>query len=55
MDGLFFVIMCNFLVVMMVYKYWDFIIKEDLEFLVGMRMNNWEVKELMGFLFEDDL
>ncbi|KOS21003.1 Chitin synthase export chaperone [Escovopsis weberi] len=27
--------------------YWDSITKEDLEFSVGTRMNNWEVKELL--------
>jgi len=32
---------------MMVYKYWDSITREDLEFSVGTRMNNWEVKELL--------
>ncbi|KAI1338278.1 chitin synthase export chaperone [Xylariaceae sp. FL0016] len=44
-DGLFFATTCNLLAVMMVYKYWDSITKEDLEFSVGTRMNNWEVKE----------
>lgn len=28
-------------------QYWDSITKEDLEFSVGQRMNNWEVKEPM--------
>ncbi|KAK5994434.1 Chitin synthase export chaperone [Cladobotryum mycophilum] len=51
LDGLFFATVCNLLGVMMVYKYWDSITKEDLEFSVGTRMNNWEVKEL---LTEDD-
>ncbi|KAH8899012.1 chitin synthase export chaperone [Thozetella sp. PMI_491] len=46
-DGLFFATTCNLLGVMMVYKYWDSITKEDLEFSVGQRMNNWEVKELL--------
>jgi hypothetical protein len=32
-------------------QYWDSITKEDLEFSVGTRLNNWEVKELMP---EDD-
>ncbi|KAK0609710.1 chitin synthase III catalytic subunit [Bombardia bombarda] len=45
MDGLFFATTCNLLAVMMVYKYWDSITREDLEFSVGTRMNNWEVKE----------
>ncbi|RMJ01920.1 Chitin synthase export chaperone [Fusarium euwallaceae] len=46
-DGLFLATVCNLLGVMMVYKYWDSITKEDLEFSVGTRMNNWEVKELL--------
>jgi len=45
MDGLFFATLCNLLAVMMVYKYWDSITKEDLEFSVGVKQNNWEVKE----------
>ena len=28
-------------------QFWDSITKEDLEFSVGQRMNNWEVKELL--------
>ena len=32
-------------------QYWDSITREDLEFSVGTRMNNWEVKELLP---EDD-
>ncbi|RBQ95541.1 hypothetical protein VDGD_09595 [Verticillium dahliae] len=51
LDGLFFATICNLLGVMMVYKYWDSITREDLEFSVGTRMNNWEVKELLP---EDD-
>lgn len=31
----------------MIPQYWDSITKEDLEFSVGQRMNNWEVKEPM--------
>jgi predicted small integral membrane protein len=46
-DGLFFATLCNLLGVMMVYKYWDSITKEDLEFSVGTKMNNWEVKDLL--------
>ncbi|KAB5518002.1 chitin synthase III catalytic subunit [Coniochaeta sp. 2T2.1] len=46
-DGLFFATTCNLLAVMMIYKYWDSITREDLEFSVGTRMNNWEVKELL--------
>ncbi|KAI6780107.1 Chitin synthase export chaperone-like protein [Emericellopsis cladophorae] len=46
-DGLLIATGCNLLAVMMVYKYWDSITKEDLEFSVGTRMNNWEVKDLL--------
>ncbi|KAF2835400.1 chitin synthase export chaperone [Patellaria atrata CBS 101060] len=45
LDGLFIATIFNLLAVMMVYKYWDSITKEDLEFSVGQKMNNWEVKE----------
>ncbi|KAF2718924.1 hypothetical protein K431DRAFT_252411 [Polychaeton citri CBS 116435] len=51
MDGLFFATLLNLLAVMMVYKFWDSITKEDLEFSVGQRQNNWDVKELLP---EDD-
>ncbi|KAL8839894.1 MAG: hypothetical protein Q9170_001574 [Blastenia crenularia] len=51
LDGLFFATICNLLAVMMVYKYWDSITKEDLEFSVGTKQGNWEVKELFT---EDD-
>ncbi|PYH99321.1 hypothetical protein BO71DRAFT_394385 [Aspergillus ellipticus CBS 707.79] len=51
MDGLFFATFCNLLAVMMVYKFWDYITKEDLEFSVGIKPNTWEVKELLP---EDD-
>jgi len=44
-DGLFFGTMCTLLSVMMVYKFWDSITKEDLEFSVGGKLNVWEVKE----------
>jgi len=50
LDGLFFGTVCNLLAVMMVYKYWDSITKEDFEFSVGVKQNNWEVKDLL----EDD-
>ncbi|KAH6680418.1 chitin synthase III catalytic subunit [Halenospora varia] len=51
LDGLFFATICNLLAVMMVYKYWDSITREDLEFSVGTKQNNWEVKEP---LMDDD-
>ncbi|CAG8814030.1 23224_t:CDS:1, partial [Dentiscutata erythropus] len=47
-DGLFFGTICTLLAVMMVYKYWDSITKEDLEFSVGSKQNVWEVRELLG-------
>jgi len=47
LDGIFFATITNLLGVMMVYKYWDAITQEDLEFSVGTRVNNWEVKELL--------
>ncbi|KAE8391805.1 Chitin synthase, class 7 [Aspergillus alliaceus] len=47
LDGLFFTSICNLLAVMMVYKFWDYITKEDLEFSVGIKPNTWEVKELL--------
>lgn len=47
LDGLFFATICNLLGVMMVYKYWDSITREDLEFSVGVKQHNWEVKELI--------
>lgn len=50
-DGVFFGNICTLLAVMMIYKYWDSITKEDLEFSVGGKGNIWEVKELIN---EDD-
>ncbi|KAF2873774.1 chitin synthase III catalytic subunit [Massariosphaeria phaeospora] len=47
LDGLFIATICNLLAVMMVYKYWDSITREDLEFSVGVKQHNWEVKELI--------
>ncbi|KAG0314932.1 Chitin synthase, class 7 [Dissophora globulifera] len=51
-DGLFVGTISTLLSVMMVYKYWDSITKEDLEFSVGSKLNVWEVKELLS---EDDV
>lgn len=45
LDGLFIATICNLLAVMMVYKYWDSITREDLEFSVGVKQHNWELKE----------
>jgi hypothetical protein len=54
-DGLFFFTVCMLLAVMMVYKYWDSITKEDLEFSVGSKAAVWEVKDpLLAGPHEDD-
>lgn len=47
LDGVFFATLGNLLAVMSVYKFWDSITKEDLEFSVGIKPNSWEVKELL--------
>ncbi|KAJ1560551.1 Chitin synthase, class 7 [Nowakowskiella sp. JEL0078] len=48
-DGLFFSTTCTLLAVMMVYKYWDSITKEDLEFSVGGKSSTWEIRDpLLG-------
>lgn len=44
-DGVFIFTLCTLLSVMMVYKYWDSITKEDLEFSVGSKISVWEVKD----------
>jgi uncharacterized membrane protein YgcG len=46
-DGLFFATLCILFSVMMVYKYWDSITKEDLEFSVGSKQAVWEVKDAL--------
>ncbi|KZT09058.1 chitin synthase export chaperone [Laetiporus sulphureus 93-53] len=59
LDGLFFFTLCMLLSVMMVYKYWDSITREDLEFSVGSKAMVWEVKDpLLGGSdrdYEDDI
>jgi len=47
LDGVFFATFFNLLAVMMVYKCWDFMTRADFEFSVGIKPNNWEVKELL--------
>ncbi|KAK0440722.1 chitin synthase export chaperone [Armillaria borealis] len=47
-DGLFFSELCVLLSVMMVYKYWDSITREDLEFSVGSKQAVWEPASLVG-------
>ncbi|WVQ80865.1 chitin synthase export chaperone [Cryptococcus sp. DSM 104549] len=44
-DGVFFFTVAMLFTVMMVYKYWDSITKEDLEFSVGSKQAVWEVKD----------
>ncbi|KAJ3337659.1 Chitin synthase, class 7 [Gonapodya sp. JEL0774] len=44
-DGMFFSAVMTLLAVMLVYKYWDSITKEDLEFSVGGKSNVWEIKD----------
>jgi hydrogenase-4 membrane subunit HyfE len=45
LDGMFFSTMFTLLAVMMVYKFWDSITKEDLEFAVGCKTNTWEIRD----------
>jgi Chitin synthase export chaperone len=52
LDGLFFATICNLLAVMMVYKYWDSITKEDLEFSVASKANVWLLHEDKELEFE---
>jgi hypothetical protein len=44
-DGVFFFQLCMLFTVMMIYKYWDSITKEDLEFSVGSKVAVWEIKD----------
>lgn len=44
-DGLFLSTLCTLFAVMMVYKYWDVLTQEDLEFSVGSKGAVWELKE----------
>jgi len=54
LDSLFFFELCTLLAVMMVYKYWDSITKEDLEFSVGSKHGVWDVKEPLLEGMEDN-
>ncbi|KAK9696581.1 Chitin synthase, class 7 [Basidiobolus ranarum] len=45
-DGLFFTVLCTLFAVMMIYKYWDSITKDDLEYTVDYKPDQWEVKGL---------
>lgn len=44
-DGVFFGTIALLLSVMMVYKYWDSITKEDLEFSIGGIPHAWELRD----------
>lgn len=44
-DGVFFGTIAILLSVMMVYKYWDSITKEDLEFSIGGMPYTWELRD----------
>jgi len=55
LDGLFFATVCNLLGVMMVYKYWDSITKEDLEFSVASKANVWLLHEDKEYEYEKGL
>ena len=54
LDGLFFATITNLLGIMMVYKFWDSITTEDLEFSVGTKVGGWDVKEAQPMLPGDD-
>lgn len=52
-DGLFFSCICSLFSVMMVYKYWDSLTKDDLEFVMTGERKQWEVKELPDEFISD--
>jgi uncharacterized membrane protein YhaH (DUF805 family) len=54
-DGTFFGALCMLFAVMMVYKYWDSITKEDLEFSVGSKQSVWEIKDPMMGAHDNDM
>ena len=45
LDGMLFSTVFTLLAVMMIYKFWDTITKEDLEFSVGCKTNTWDIKD----------
>lgn len=47
LDGLFFASLSNLFAAMMIYKYWDMITTEDLEFSVNNKESAWEVKDVV--------
>ena len=44
-DGLFFGTICSLISVMIIYKYWNSITRDDLEFSVGGKLNAWEIRD----------
>ena len=44
-DGLFFGTICSLISVMIVYKYWNSITRDDLEFSIGGKLNAWEIRD----------
>lgn len=46
-DGLFVGTILNLLAVMAVYKYWDAITTEDLEFSIDSKHQTWEIEALL--------
>ncbi|KAK9721717.1 Chitin synthase, class 7 [Basidiobolus ranarum] len=44
LDGLFLSVLCTLFAVMMIYKYWDSITRDDLEYTVDCRADHWELK-----------
>ncbi|KAI9295389.1 chitin synthase export chaperone [Neoconidiobolus thromboides FSU 785] len=47
LDGMFPSTVLTLLAVMMIYKYWDSLTKEDIEFTVSKDPHQWEVKDLL--------
>ena len=44
-DGLFFSTICSLISVMIIYKYWNSITRDDLEFSIGGKTNAWEIRD----------
>ncbi|ORY07606.1 hypothetical protein K493DRAFT_389241 [Basidiobolus meristosporus CBS 931.73] len=47
LDGLFLSVLCSLFAVMMIYKYWDSITRDDLEYTVDCRSDQWELDGAM--------
>lgn len=52
-DGTFFATVCNLFAVMMVYKFWDMITTEDMEFGVSNKETTWTVDDLLDHRQDD--